>query len=175
MKTVIKEYKTYKFDELDETGKEQAIQNLPDIHVDYEWWQPTYDDAENVGLKITEFDLDRARHAKGKFLASAEETAHKIEKEHGESTETYKTAVSYLGERDETIDTAPRNTVTGELDDEGELDDKLDELDNEFLTSILEDYLIILQYEFEYLTSSEAIIETITANDYDFLENGKLF
>ena len=28
-------------------------------------------------------------------------------------------------------------------------------------------------HEYEYLTSREAIIETIEANDYDFTENGK--
>jgi len=32
-----------------------------------------------------------------------------------------------------------------------------------------------LEKEYYYLTSKEAIIETIEANDYDFLENGKIF
>jgi hypothetical protein len=32
-----------------------------------------------------------------------------------------------------------------------------------------------LEKEYYYLTSKEAIIEAIEANDYDFLETGKIF
>ena len=51
----------------------------------------------------------------------------------------------------------------------------LQALEAEFLKSILEDYSIILQKEYEYLTSREAVEETIEANDYHFTENGNLF
>jgi len=32
-----------------------------------------------------------------------------------------------------------------------------------------------LQHEHDYLTSEEAIIETIEANDYDFTANGDIY
>jgi len=86
----IKETKLYHFDELSEEAKQKAIEGLSDINTDYEWWESTYEDAENIGLKLTSFGLDR------------------------------------------------------------------------------------MQKDYEHLTSSEAIIETIQANEYEFTENGKL-
>ena len=53
-------------------------------------------------------------------------------------------------------------------------EDKLIDMENEFLKSLLEDYSIMLQNEYEYLTSEEAIIETIEANEYEFTQAGKL-
>ena len=40
--------------------------------------------------------------------------------------------------------------------------------------ALLNDYLSLLSNEYEYLISDEAIKETITANEYEFYENGKL-
>ena len=45
----------------------------------------------------------------------------------------------------------------------------------EFRRSILEDYRIILQTEFEYLTSEEAIVEIIEANEYEFTADGHIY
>jgi hypothetical protein len=55
-----------------------------------------------------------------------------------------------------------------------EREDELMEIEEDFLNGLLEDYSIILQKEFEYLTSDECITETILANEYDFTENGDL-
>ena len=49
----------YTFEELSPEGQRKAIERYYDINVDHEWWRYTYDDAEDIGLKITEFDLDR--------------------------------------------------------------------------------------------------------------------
>ena len=62
---------TYSFNELSEEAQQKAIENLSDINVNFDWWNFTYEDAKNIGLKITSFDLDRRRHAKGQFLLSA--------------------------------------------------------------------------------------------------------
>lgn len=173
VKMETKTYKVYKFNELPEESKEKVIQNYSDINVDYEWWDCTYDDAKTVELKITSFDLDRNRHCEGEFFESAEETAHLIIDNHGEHCETYQTAKNYLKERDKLIENAPKDE-NGEFKDEYKLDNDLDDLDSEFLKSILEDYSIILQREYEYLTSEEAIIETIEANEYNFTLDGKI-
>ncbi len=56
--------------------------------------------------------------------------------------------------------------------------DNIEELENdedEFLKELLEDYRIILQKEYEYQTSEEAIIGTIEANEYEFTQDGKMF
>lgn len=166
-------YNVYKFSELSEKAQAKAIDNLRNLNVDFEWWESTYEDAANIGLKITEFDIDRGDYCKGDFISGAEETAHKIEKDHGEICETFKTAKTYLSERDRIIDAAPKDK-TGEFSDQDELDEKLDEADREFLRSLLADYLSNLRQEFDYQTSDEAIKDSILANDYDFTENGKL-
>ena len=51
-------------------------------------------------------------------------------------------------------------------------DDDIDDLSDEFLKALLEEYRIILTNEFEWLTSDEAIIDTLRANEYEFNEDG---
>jgi hypothetical protein len=54
-----------------------------------------------------------------------------------------------------------------------EAEDDLSDMEANFLDSLLEDYAIMLQKEYEYLQSEEAITETIVANEYEFTEEGK--
>ncbi len=169
----IKQIETFKFSELSDKAKQKALEKLADINVDYEWWQFTYEDAKNIGLKITSFDLDRHQDATGNFIAGALECAHKIEAGHGAECPTYITVKAFLADRDELVALAPRDE-NGEFEDERELDSALDACEAEFLKSILEDYSIMLQSEYEYQTSEAQIIESIEANDYDFTAEGKL-
>ncbi len=157
----------YSFDELSEKAKSKAIENLYDINVNHEWWDSTYEDAKNIGIKITGFDTGRRNDITGEFILSSHEVAANIIRDHGETCETNKTAQTFL---DST------NSVQCEYPDgEGEeYESQMMELEDEFLNSILEDYLTILRDEYEYLTSDEAIIETIQANEYTFTEIGKL-
>lgn len=157
----------YKFSELSETAKAKAIENLYDINLDYYWWQWTYDDAENIGLKITSFDLDRNRHADGKFLLNPVDVAKKILSEHGETCDTYKTAKTFLTDLE---------GIKARYNDEDNWDEQeeIECLEDEFLENLLEDYALMLEREYEYLTSEEVIIQTIEANEYEFTEDGKL-
>ena len=159
MKTI--ELTLYKFDELSDEAKQTAIEKLSDINVDYDWWQNTYQDAENIGLKITSFDLDRNRYADGTFLKSSLEVAELIKENHGESCNTYSLADGFLAAYDNI------------LNDEENQD--LDEVENEFLKELLEEYSVMLQGESEYLQTDEAIKETILANDYDFTIDGLIY
>lgn len=161
----------YSFDELSEEAKQKAIENLYDLNVDHDWWQWTYEDAERVGIKITGFDLERGSYCKGDFLEDAETVAKLILKEHGEQCESYKTALQFMDEKCRLV-----HRYESEIPemDQGDFDYDLECLEDEFLKSICEDYRIILQKEYEYLTSEEQIIESIKANEYTFTENGKL-
>lgn len=94
MKTI--EVQVYSFNELSQEAKEVAINRFLDINVDFDWWENTYEDAKNIGLKITSFDLDRNKHAKGEFIFDASQVAEKIISKHGEACETYNTASLYL-------------------------------------------------------------------------------
>jgi myo-inositol catabolism protein IolC len=157
-----KTYNVYKYDELTDEQKEKVLENLYDINIDHDWWELTYEDAKNIGLEITSFNLDRNRHAKGEFIKDAEYCQYMISQEHGEKTETYKTSREFVKDR-------------AQLDiNADDYEEKLEELEDDFLQSLLEDYSVILQNESEYLTSREAIEETIRANDYDFTEDGKI-
>lgn len=49
---------TYSFNELSQEAQETAkFENLRNLNVDYEWYGFIYDDAEQIGLRITAFDL----------------------------------------------------------------------------------------------------------------------
>jgi hypothetical protein len=166
----------YTFDELSDSAKEKAIDRLRYSNIDYEWWDGTYEDAKNIGLKIDGFELDRRRGAEGSFIKDANYCATKIIAEHGDMCETHKTAKAFLSSWAELVTKYSDGINTDEVAEgnEYEFDKEADELESEFLESILEDYSIILQNESEYLTSDEAILELIESMDYEFTEEGEL-
>jgi hypothetical protein len=147
--------------------QEKVIERLYSINVDHDWWEFVYYDAEHVNLKISEFDLDRASYCQVSFLTSAKDTANLIIKEHGDTCETYADAQNYLKDRQALEAQDPDNEIL-------DIDNKIEDLDEEFLRTLQEDYLIILQKEYEYRTSREAIIEHIEANEYEFTKEGSM-
>ena len=156
-------YTVYKFKELPEVAQEKAIEKYYDINVDHEWWDFTCDDAKNIGLEIKEFELDRGSYVKGEFILDETQVAANICKEHGETCETYKTAKRFQADY--------AKLPEGDDDDTQE---KRETLQADFLQLLCEDYRIILQRDYEYLMSKEAIIETFESNDYDFTDDGKI-
>lgn len=174
MRTQIIEQTIYSFSDLEtnEQLKQKVLNKYSDINVDYGWWESTYTDAQDVGLEITGFDLDRNRHATGEFTLSANEVAQNILNEHGESCETYLTAFNFMQEWQPIFnDYMDENSENYESYDS---EQKLNELEDEFLKAILEDYVTILQKECEYLTSEKSILETLKINEYEFNENGNI-
>ncbi len=156
----------YKFNELSKEAQQKAIEKLWDINVTFDWWEPTYEDAKNIGLKITSFALDRNRHVNGEFTLSAAEVAANILQEHGETCNTYKIAEKFIEEF---------NPKFADYFQTEEGEPELLEMEDNFLKTLLSEYADILQKECEYLQSKESIIETIQANDYDFTEDGKIY
>jgi hypothetical protein len=172
MRTRTTTINVYSFFELSEQAKKNAINKLSDINVDYEWWEFTYEDAKNIGLKITGFDLDRNRHATGQLTLSAAEVAANILKDHGEKCETHHTAQQFIEDFNPLF--AEYMDESSEHYENREREEELQDIENDFLKSLLEDYSVILQNEYEYKTSEEAIRETIEANEYEFDEQGNL-
>ncbi len=161
--------KVYKFSELSESAKQTAIEKMYDINFNGgDWWESTYEDASNIGLKINGFDIDRGSYCDGEFQLSAHEVAANIIRDHGDMCETRKTAQTFLDNVDEIQSDYPEMEGS-------EYEDKMMDTEDEFLKSICEDYLIMLRKECEYLSSDEAIIETIEANEYEFTKDGKQF
>jgi hypothetical protein len=146
MKT--KTIEIYDFNELSESAQDRALDNIRTINNDYEWWNFTYEDAETIGLCLTGFGLDRHRHATGYFKNGAEGCAHLIVDNHGDEDGNFK--------------------------NENALDNSLDDLDTDFLQSILEDYSMSLQREYEYIDSKENLLGVIACNEYTFNVNGQV-
>jgi hypothetical protein len=150
----------YQYDELPtDEAKRIAREWYDEGATDYEWWDFTYDDAKEAGLRISEFDLDHGT-IKGRFDDPAKQVAESIVKNHGDSCETHKDAAAFL---------AALEAIDGAEDEVNQAED----LAQEFLHTLLEDYRIMLQHEYDYLHSTEQIEESIRANEYEFLESGE--
>jgi hypothetical protein len=145
----------YEFDELDDVAKNKAVDDNRSINVDYWcWWHNVCDDAKTIGLDITDFDLYR-NDIEGRFVnCGAYDVAGKIKVEHGFDTPTYELADEFL-------------KAYAKADD-----DYINDLSDEFLKALLEEYRIILTKEFEWLTSDECVIDTIRTNEYEFNKDG---
>lgn len=164
----------YSFNELDEKAKLKAIEKYRYFYVQDNWWQNVYDSAKEVGLQITEFDLDRRRNINGIFIKDAESVADYILKEFGETCEAYKMAENYQRERENILEKAEKDQH-GDFTDLYTLDNELDDLDTELRNDLLRYYLKCLDLEYEYYMSDEFISDFLINNEYNFLPDGTRF
>ena len=157
---------TYSYKELEGKAKERAMQWLIEGSYYTGYCEHANEDAKSIGLKITSSDVDRNRHAKGEFIGTALETAEAILKEHGKVCETYKTAERYL----------PSLSVPCPADEDSydQWETNKADAEHEFLHDLLEDYSVMIQYEYEYSHSEEYASDVAAANDYQFDEDGKI-
>lgn len=162
----------YSFDELDQKEQEKVIDKQHYANVSYDWWKSTYDDAETIGMLIKGFDTDRANFIQTKFLVDARTVADNIIANHGDQCGTYKTAKKFLEDSAELERKYSRNPQ--DTEEQADHEEAQAELDVEFEQLLGEDYLIMLRKEYEYLTSREAIVETIEANGWHFDKNGDI-
>jgi hypothetical protein len=154
----IAKVEVFLFSELSEEAQEKAINKYRESALDYDWYEPIYEDARTIGLEITSFDCYKHK-IKGKFVKEPESVAHKILYNYGDSCETYGVAVRFI------------KAALG-LDKEGEA---FSDLTESFRRDLLRSYLRALKQEAEYLQSDDAVRETIDANDWEFTEDGRLF
>ena len=173
-------FKVYQFDELSEEVKEKVLDGCRFIMVEYfNWWGFVYEDAENIGLEIVEFDLDRRyirMKLKENILSSIEEALNLFNKDSNE----YKIVKGYY---DEIMKLKDSEEVKEYLEEYPEADpyDAIynlglsDEFYDEYVNDMKRVFLKMLEDEFNCLISDEAIIEHFNINDYEFFENGKIF
>jgi hypothetical protein len=162
----------YKFDELSDKAKDRARDWWRHSGLEHDWWDSIYEDAERVGVKITGFDTGRSWDITGDFIGTPEETANKILAEHGEDADTAAEARHYLK-------TVAEFMASAEKDEYGELasyalEADLDDIITEFRRALLQGYLVMLRDELEYQYSEECVDELLTANEYEFTEDGKI-
>lgn len=154
------------FNEWDADTQSTILDKHSDINVSHNWWENIYYDAEIIGVKLNGFDLDRNKHCSGEFIHKAWEVAKNIISEHGECCDTYKIAKEFI----RLYEITENQT---DIDDD-EIVEQLEYFESEFLNDILHEYSNILQREYEYLYSDEAIIETFVVNQYEFDNEGNI-
>ena len=173
----------YSFNELSEAAQERALNAFRCINVDFPWWWSTFDTictAGNLlGLDIDRiyFDTDlycifnadyeyvrgavKAIQAEFPRMTALHEVAQKLQVLQKRHFYSLSCAV-----------TKGRTTNRYSCFRFGE------DYECEDLGDIIDDFAhwarILLRDEYEYLTSDEAVKETIEANEYEFTECGKL-
>ena len=173
-------FKVYKFEELSDEAKERALEdNRYVLCVEDYWYDFIYDEADMIGIEIEGFDLYEG-YIKIKLNTSVLNSVESAMQWFGESTEEYKLVKSYY---DAIMKLADSDEVKEYLEENPD-DDPYDaiynmSLDDRFYDEYINDmkrvFLRMLENEFNYLTSDEAIIEMFEANDYEFFETGKVF
>jgi hypothetical protein len=164
----IKEVKLYNYAELSEDAKEKALNECRYINVDYGWWEYIYEDANEIGAKIDGFDMDK-RFINLKLTKRFELVIGLILKNHGKDCETYKLAMEYQKKLKEETDKAKEEFGEGYTYEE-----IAEEVEDEFVHALGEEYLSLLTRDQDYLTSDDAVEDMILANEYEFLEDGTI-
>jgi len=180
MRTI--ELQAYKFDELDEQTKLQVIEDNIHINVEFDWWDCTYETLRECGIKVNSFDIGRRQECEIEFLEDGHEVATNIIDTFGEAMDIVKDAKNFIKDRDALVKKYGEGNDTDGYSVKGlydpfifyEFDEKEADLTHEFQRKLSVEILHWLRDEYEYLTSEEAIIETIEANEYEFTEEGKL-
>lgn len=160
--------KVYSFNELSEKAQEKVLDKFAYILVEHDWYEHIYEDAANIGLKITEFDTNKYI-IKGNLITDIKQVIRAIKENHGEQCDTYILAHDcgiYINTEIEN----PAKNLTNE-----EKENEMEEITAEFEKDLLECYLSMLNKEYDYLTSKECLIEMIKSNEYEFTENGEIF
>ena len=165
---------TYNFSELNEEAKKFALSKYIEIAISDNWYADAFHDAEELGIRISTFDLDRGQKIGGEFVWEHIQVADLIMDNCGETTKLYQLAEVFRKERDTLCDEWQKDEF-GSLDNVEELDEKLDELESQFEKSILWQYWVLLRNEYEYLYSDEFLTDHFGNEEYQFTEKGILY
>lgn len=161
----------YLYDELDEKAQAKVREEWMDVSLAYDWRNNIYEDAERIGLKISECNIDHGSYLLGVWAQTPMEVAQAIVENHSEICKTYKLARTFL---DVVKDLPENDSEEAFIPDFHIPENKREELEEEFSKSIKQAYLDILRDEYEYLTSDEQVAEAIRANGYAFTADGEI-
>ena len=197
------ETEVFKFNELSEEAQQTAIEKLYDLNVDYDWWD--YEDATQaaacMGIEIDDiwfsgfssqgdgacfeghYEYQEGGVKAIKDYAPQDEKLHQIAqdlqdiqrkcfyglyanvKQFGHYSHEYCTDINVYERRI--------------LRDGCESDESASIADHENIEEALRDFMRWiykqLENQYDYLTSAEAIKESIEANDYEFTAEGKRY
>lgn len=170
MKTTTITVTTYKFSELSKAAKQRAIDNQIAFDTEYDWWQQSYQDAqENAGIEIKSFDIDR-REIDFQPATRWEDAANAMVHNWGDQ-EDAEPARQYLQEIDRI---RVVELLSDDIEEREEDYDGLTPEERTFRDALHGILLNSLKAEYEYRTSEEYAIEAIEANDRDYNEEGEI-
>jgi hypothetical protein len=174
-----RQYKVYKFNELTEDQKQKVVDRYADINVDHEWYDDDgfQEDASEYGIKIDmnqiSFDLDRGSYAAFDTFNHSRKVNWRCPIVIEDVKKFVKKAgIKYNG--DNYISIGHNHYAGGLIKNTIETDYEEEDVLQETLNEMLDKILSSLKKSYDYLTSEEAIIETLQANDYYFTEDGKI-
>jgi len=189
------EVTTYSFSELCEESKQEAVESLFDINVEYDWYEfiaESFED-ENKYFKVTKVYFSgfssQGDGAMFEYSGIKDELLHKIIDNLKTTTRekwVLKNANIY-GNGKQTGHYYHENSCSHTIDHDcfvygTRLYEVVDKWFSDIEDGIIEEYRNMaqdlyrtLEKEYDYLTSEECIIETIEVNEYEFLENGTLY
>ena len=151
----------YPFHELNDKAKDKARDWWREVGVT-DWYDTVYEDASQVGIKITGFDIGRGESI-DLTIDDAKETARLILENHGEHCDTYMAAAEY------------NKSLIWLPEDEDDREDAVADAKGVFCQALQGCYLKSLREQYEYEMSDEAADENIEANEYTFTADGKRF
>ncbi len=178
MEVITKEYKVFSFEELEEEDKQQIVEDYWDINTEYEdWYDIKYlkEKLKEYGIKTKDICFDFGR---GSYLYLDESfitDERKFLKSMGVDLRTKDAKI--LLEEGISIDTdhfgggCAKNSINTYYIRDLSRDDDLEEGLNEHIYSICKELATIIKEQYDYLTSREAIEETIISNEYQFVKD----
>jgi len=161
----------YEFEELSDSVKEKVIERHREVCLRDDWWDWVNEDAENIGITIKSFG-GVPIHCQITRNVSAVECAANIFREHGETCDTYELACEFSKLMKPLID--KYSDEESEYYESLEVEEQMIRLEDGFFDQLAHCYACMLQRDYEYRLSDEAVIDHLIANEYEFTEEGKL-
>jgi len=177
-----REVKVYSIEELDDSGsyptpRDRALDKVREGVFMFDWWDGIYDDAKNVGVTISGFDLGRGRSIDVELDDSPEDVCQAIIDEHGDADEEPRIILAELMRLNESIDEAYDSE--DEEDSNGtslyDLEDQKESVEEDLITYLKQYYYTMLQREYDYMNEDDYLIEYAEANAMEFDKDGYVF
>lgn len=182
-----KEYTVFSFDELNEEAKQKAIDSLRDINIDYYWAEVTIwnakDKLEALGYKDIEvfysgfYSQGDGACFEAKVDISTWLKAHKMGNKfrvlYNNAQDLCSIEIKHSGhyyhENSMVVDGTLYDHSNEQL---GRQFDSVVEMIEKEIVELAKEIYKELENEYECRMTDEAVIDTINANEYEFLENG---